>query len=50
MSVCKVLPCEAEDTKEERQDRKAADLDGLAAELINCEDGEPVAGEGASAN
>ena len=34
----------------ERQDRKAANLDRLAAELVDCEDGEPVAGEGAGAN
>ena len=50
VSVCEVSPGEAEDAEEERQDGEAADLDRLAAELVDCEDGEPVAGEGAGAN
>lgn len=42
------FPCEAQDTKYNRENREAADLDELTAEFVNGEDSEPIAWQSAS--
>jgi hypothetical protein len=50
MRLCEVAPREAEDAEDYGEHGEAADLDGLAADLVDGEDGEPVAGECAGAD
>jgi hypothetical protein len=42
------LPCEPEDAEDNGEDKEAADLYAFPAKFVDCEDGEPVAGQCAS--
>lgn len=44
-----VVVCEADDDEEDGQHGEAQELDGLAAEGVDCCDGDPVSGNGSGA-
>ena len=50
MRFRKIPPRETQHTKYDCQDGKAADLDGLAPDFVDGEDGEPVAWQCAGAD
>ena len=50
MCFGQTAPREAQDAEDDRQDGKAADLNRLAPDLVDGEDGEPVSGQRAGAD
>lgn len=50
MRFCEPLPCEAQHAEDDGEDAEAGDLDGLAAQLVDGEDGQPVPWERARAD
>lgn len=50
MGLRKGLPCEAKHAEDDSENCEASNLNGLAAEFVDGEDGHPVAGKSAGAD